>query len=225
MRRFYPALSEPVPAGGESPEADVAAGGPAVAVLAGGAAGEGYDAVDRDDDPAAGADPRDPGRRERSGELLSALLAARGVTARPLRVSALRAAPGLAGVEEFARTDELLDGLEHAVDPDGDGNPADRVAVVLVGVSAPYAGFRDAPEAEAVDGAVRLGTDVVASAGQEGRAAGAYGTLGSPGAAAAALAVAAQRGSGRPPAAELELGGTPLPGAAAAGAARRRTAS
>ena len=105
-------------------------------------------------------------------------------------MSALRPAPGLAGVEEFARTDELLDGLEHAVDPDGDGNPADRAAVALVGVSAPYAGFGDAPEAEAVDGAVRLGTEVVAPAGQEGRAAGAYGTLGSPGAAAAAVAVA-----------------------------------
>jgi hypothetical protein len=214
VRRFYPALSEPVPAAAVTQEPDVDPDGPVAGVLAGGGAGDGYDAVGRDMDPAPGQDPRDPRRSERSGELLAGLLAGQGVTARPLRVSALRSAPGLAGVEEFARTDELLDGLEHAVDPDGDGDPRDRLRVVLVGVSAPYAGFRDAPEAEAVDGAMRLGTDVVAPAGQEGRAAGPYGTLGSPGAAAAARSVAAESGNGRPPAADLELAGVALPGAA-----------
>jgi hypothetical protein len=216
LRRFYPALSEPVPAGAGA-AADEAPRGAVTAVLAGGGPGPGYDAVDRDADPAPRDDPRDAGRHERSGELLGALMKQRGVKTRTIRVSALRPATGLAGVEEFARTDELIDGLEHAVDPDGDGDPRDRLRVLLIGVSAPYAGFSDAPEARAVSGAARMGTEVFVPAGQEGRAAGTYGTVGSPGASASALSVAAENGDGRPPAADLELGGVVLPGAALLG--------
>jgi hypothetical protein len=218
VRRFYPALSEPVPSGRDRPVPAVPAEAPEVAVLAGGLAGRsGYDAVDRDADPSPGADPRDPARTERSGELLAGLLAGHGAAVRPVRISALRSAPGLPGSEEFARTDELLDGLEHAVDPNGDGDPADHVPVALIGVNAPYAGFHDAPEAQAVDGARRLGTLVIAPAGEEGRAAGPYGTLGSPAAAAAAVSVAALSGPAGPPGAELVVGGAPLPAVLLAG--------
>jgi len=178
-RRFFPAFSEPVPAG-EAPEG--AAVDAEVTVLAGGVSGaEGYDAVDDDDDPAPGVDPRDPDRREVGGEPLAAALEALGAEPRVIRVS------GLQDGEEFARTDTLLAGLERTVDPDGDGDTTDHDAVALIGVSAPYAGFADAPESVAVRGAEALGTLIVAPAGQDGAAEGAYGTIGSPGAAAIAV--------------------------------------
>lgn len=183
-RRFFPAFSQPVPAEAP-PAATPAPGAPEVAVLAGGVAGArpgGYDAVDRDRDPSPEADPREPGREEVGGAPLAAAVEGLGARARVIRVSAL------AEGEEHARTDTLLAGLERAVDPDGDGDTSDHLPVALVGVSAPYAGFADAPEAIAVRGAERLGTLVVAPAGHEGRAAGAYGTVGSPGAAAIAAA-------------------------------------
>ena len=183
-RRFFPAFSEPVPAEAP-PAATPAPDAPEVAVLAGGVSGSragGYDAVDGDRDPSPEPDPRDPGREEVGGAALAAAVEGLGARARVIRISAL------AEGEEHARTDTLLAGLERAVDPDGDGDTSDHAAVALVGVSAPYAGFADAPEAIAVRGAERLGTLVVAPAGHEGRAAGAYGTIGSPGAAAVAAA-------------------------------------
>ena len=86
-------------------------------------------------------------------------LEALGADVRVVRVAAL------ADGEEFARTDTLLAGLERTVDPDGDGDTSDHDGVALIGVSAPYAGFADAPEAVAVRGARRLGTTVVAPSG------------------------------------------------------------
>ena len=79
--------------------------------------------------------------------------------------------------------DTLLLGLERAVDPDGDGDTDDAVRVALVGVNAPYAGFGDSPEAQAARGAAKLGTLVVAPAGNEGPARPPNGVIGSPGAA------------------------------------------
>ena len=55
----------------------------------------------------------------------------------------------------FGRTDQLLAGLERAVDPDGDGATDDHVPIAVVGVNSPYAGFEDSPEARAVGGAMR----------------------------------------------------------------------
>jgi len=203
VRRFFPALSEPVPGrpcraapstrgkGAEPLEPCPSAPAPegaTVAVLAGGIAGaKGYDAVERDDRPEPGPDPRDPARSERSGELLGAIVAA---PVQAIRVSAIRLAEGV-GAEEFALTDELMTGLERTVDPDGDGDTEDRVPVALIGVSAPYAGFSRAPEAAAVRAAVRLGTFVAAPAGQEGAASGPLGTIGSPGGSPAAVTVGA----------------------------------
>ena len=92
----------------------------------------------------------------------------------PIRVSGSQLDPATAGSDEFAGSDQLIAGLERAVDPDGDG-AADELAVALVGVAAPFDGFEAAPEATAAAAAGGLGTLVVAPAGNDGAAAGVYG--------------------------------------------------
>lgn len=98
----------------------------------------------------------------------------------------------------FTTTDQLLAGLERAVDRDADGDSEDAAPVALTGVSAPYSGFARAPEAIAADGAAALGTLVVAPTGNGGESQGPFGTIGSPAAAGRALAVGALDGSGDP---------------------------
>jgi Subtilase family len=197
VRRLYPASAEPVPLPGPAPPAPDAAAGATVAVLDTGVdtavvplrgrSDPGYDAVDRDHDPAPGADPRDVRKRETSGTALAGVLAAGGARVVPIRVASLRTTEA-GSVEALGTTDELLAGLEHAVDPNRDGNTSDHVPVALIGVSAPYAGFARSPEARAIAAATGLGTLVVAPAGEEGTGAG---TIGSPGGAPAALTVGA----------------------------------
>jgi hypothetical protein len=207
-RRFFPSFSQPVPAPGPPTPAPT---GPKVTLLAGGVTGAepgGYDAFDGDDRPLPGTDLREPQRREVGGDPLAAALRALGATVRVVRVS------GLADGEEFARTDTLLAGLERTVDPDGDGDTSDHDGVALVGVSAPYAGFADAPEAVAVRAADRIGTVVVAPSGAEGKATGAYGTIGSPGASAGALAVAPLSSPALVARSTLRVGNTTVTGAA-----------
>ncbi len=219
-RRFFPAFSQPVPAQGPPTPAPT---GPRVTLLAGGVTGApagGYDAVDADRRPLAGTDLRDPQRREVGGDPLAAALRSLGATVRVIRVS------GLFEGEEYARTDTLLAGLEHAVDPDRDGDTSDHDGVALIGVSAPYAGFADAPEAVAARAAERIGTTVVAPAGDDGRAAGPYGTIGSPGAAAGVLAVAPLSSPAAVARTALRVGNTTVTGAAVlAGHAARRESS
>jgi hypothetical protein len=199
VRRLYPALGEPVPArpAGEAARTQRRWD---VAVLAGGverAPGieRGYDAVDRDRNPAPGSDPRRGSRTEVSGTALAALLSGAGARVTPIRIASLSADPDLPAPEELATSDTLLAGLEHAVDPDGDGATDDHVPVALVGVNAPYAGFGASAEAQAARGAAGLGTLVVAGVGQEGPAAPGSGTIGSPAAGADVLAVGALAGS------------------------------
>ena len=223
VRRFYPATAEParVP-GTPAPEAAAALGGVPVAVLDSGVDTEhpllagrldrGRDVVDGDGDPAAEEDPRG-GRRESSGTALAGVLAAAGERVLPIRVAGLQPAARGTGVEEVARSDQLLAGLERAVDPDGDGATDDRVTVALVGVNSPYAGFGDSPEAGAVRTAAALGTLVVAPAGNEGAANGPVGTVGSPGAAPAALTAGALAAAD-PARVDLRIGGEEAPGAA-----------
>lgn len=218
VRRFYPATSEPVVIGDARPAlpAAPAAERQPIAVLAGGVSSldPGYDAVERDRDPAPTDDPRHSGRSETSGDVLGRMVATLGEGVYPIRVAALRAAPG--GVEEFGMTDELLAGIEHAVDPDGDGDTADHLPVALIGVNSPYAGFAGAPEAEAIAGAAKLGTLFVAPAGNEGPAGGPLGTLGSPGA-SAGLTVGALTPRGAVGRAELRVGDVAVDGAALLG--------
>jgi hypothetical protein len=223
-RRFYPATSEPARIPGvKPPTAAAPLGGASVAVLDTGVdkrhpllanrLDRGYDAVDRDRDPAPAADPRG-GRRETSGTALAGILVAAGERVLPIRVAGLQPAAQGTGLEDVAVSDTLLAGLERAVDPNGDGATDDRVPIAVIGVNAPYAGFEDSPEAQAVTGAADLGTLVIAPAGGEGAAAGTSGTIGSPAAAPDALAVGALTAPSAVARIDLELSGVDARGAA-----------
>src|SRR5215207_9540566 len=217
VRRFYPASSEPARVPGlRVPAAAAPLGGASVAVLdtgvdpghplLSGRLDPGYDAVDRDDDPAPPSDPRG-GRRETSGTALAGVLVAAGERVLPIRVAGLQPATQGSGLEDVAISDQLLAGLERAVDPDGDGATDDHVPIAVVGVNSPYAAFERSPEARTLRAAAALGTLVVAPAGGEGAAAGPDGTVGSPASAPDALAVgalAAPEGVGH---VDLEVGG------------------
>jgi hypothetical protein len=232
VRRFYPALSEPLPPGAAAAEGEAPTGptGPAgapdargiVAVLAGGSDSRhpdlrgrlaaGFDVVDGDARPAPGPDPRDPDRSESSGTALAGAVVLAGARARPIRIAALRSGPD--GVDEHATTDSLIAGLERAVDPDRDGDTSDHDAAALVAVNAPYAGFSASPEATAVAAATSLGMPVVAPAGGEGSGRAGAGTVGSPAAAPDAVAVAARAAPEAIARLTLTAGDTEIEGAA-----------
>jgi hypothetical protein len=91
----------------------------------------------------------------------------------------------------YSRTDQLIAGLERAVDPNGDGDAHDAARVALVGVAEPYAAFADGPLARAAAGAMRLDTLVVAPAGNDGPAGPGFGSVAGPGGAPAVLTVGA----------------------------------
>lgn len=220
VRRFYGAAAGTATgtADGRGQGAGVkglaASGAPSVALLdsgvdrtAPGLAGRvvpGYDAVGGDHDP------RPAGARERHGtqvaEVLAQALGPRGGLILSVRVAGLQPDPATGGRIEVSTTDQLLAGLERAVDPNGDGDSSDAVPVALVAVNSPYAGFADSPEAVAAGGARALGTLVVAPAGNEGRGGGTLGTVGSPAAAPGVLAVGAVEGGGAPALPEVKLG-------------------
>ncbi len=145
--------------------------------------------------------PRTPTRLERHGTQLAGLLVgsqgpakiegvAPGATVLPIRVAGWqREAGGRWAV--FGRTDQLIAGLEHAVDPNLDGIALDAARVALVGVAEPFAAFEDSPSARAVAGALRLDTLVVAPGGNDGVAGPGYGSIAGPGGSRAALTVGA----------------------------------
>jgi len=113
-----------------------------------------------------------------------------GATVLPIRVGGWqRDSSGRFAV--FARTDEILAGLERAVDPDGNGDAHDAARIALIPLAEPFGAFEDAPLARAAAGAAALDTLVVAPAGNDGAAGPAFGSLSGPGGAPAALTVAA----------------------------------
>lgn len=156
-----------------------------------------------DDRPGAPAalDPQDPSRREHHGTELAGILVgaggpggihgvATGASLLPIRVAGWQ--PDLTGGwAVYSRTDQLIEGLERAVDPNVDGDAHDAARVALIGVAASYGAFADSPEARAIRGALQLDTLVVAPAGNDGPAGPGYGSVASPGGAPAALAVGA----------------------------------
>jgi Subtilase family/Peptidase inhibitor I9 len=164
----------------------------------------GIDVIDKNGTTNAATDPQNPGLIERHGTELAGLLVgsrgpgglrgvAPGATILPIRVAGWQ--PNLSGTDAvYARTDQLLAGIERAVDPNDDGDAHDAVRIALVGVDEPYAAFSDGPEARAVQGALALNTLVVAPAGNDGAAGPAYGSVGAPAAAPDALAVGATDG-------------------------------
>ena len=150
---------------------------------------------------AAVADPDEPSRLEGHGTEMAGLLVgaggpggiagvATGASLLPIRVAGWQL-DKTGGWAVYARTDQLVAGLERAVDPNLDGDAHDAARIALVGVAAPYAAFADSPEARAVSGALDLDTLVVAPAGNDGPAGPGYGSIASPGGAPDALTVGA----------------------------------
>lgn len=81
----------------------------------------------------------------------------------------------------------LIQGMEYAVDPDGDGDPSDKVNIINMSLGSSYGQPFDDDLAAAVDNASALGVLTVASAGNSGDKPYANGT---PAAAPTALSVA-----------------------------------
>jgi subtilisin family serine protease len=161
----------------------------------------GIDIVGGDADVSAAAKPDDPSQLERHGTEMAGLLVgsggpgalagvAPGATVVPIRVAGWQR-DASAGWSVYGRTDQILEGLERAVDPNGDGDAHDAVKVALVALSEPFAGFTDGPMARAVAGATRLNTLVVAAAGNDGPKGPGYGSISGPGGAPDALTVGA----------------------------------
>src|SRR5438105_3972681 len=146
-------------------------------------------------------DPADSSRVEEHGTEMAGLLvgaggpggisgAATGASVLPIRVAGWqRDLKGSWAV--YSRTDQLIAGLERAVDPNLDGDAHDAARIALIGVAASYAAFAASPEARAILGALDLDTLVVAPAGNDGPAGPGYGSIASPGGAPAALTVGA----------------------------------
>ena len=164
----------------------------------------GIDVLDRDGDTSARANPENRSQLEQHGTELAGILVGSGgpgglrgvapeATVLPIRVAGWQAdADGHELV--YGRSDQLIAGLDRAVDPNGDGDEHDAVRVALVGVTEPYAAFTDGPEAQAMQGALDLNTLVVTPAGNDGGAGPAFGSVAGPAGAPGALAVAATDG-------------------------------
>ncbi len=116
-----------------------------------------------------------------------------GATMIPIRVAGWQP-DGYGGEALYGRSDQLIAGLDRAVDPSGAGDVQSAARIALVGVAEPFDGFADSPEAQAVRGALSLGTLVVAPAGNDGVAGPWYGSIGGPGGSPAALTVGAVDG-------------------------------
>ena len=161
----------------------------------------GIDILDADGDPSAEQNPTEPGRPERHGTGLAGLVVgvrgpaglhgvAPGASLLPIRVAGWQPdADG--GVSVYGRTDQVLAGLEAAVDPNADGDAHDAARIALIGVVEPFASFADSPLARAGRGALALGTLVVVPGGNDGPAGPGYGSLAGPAGARGALGVAA----------------------------------
>jgi subtilisin family serine protease len=161
----------------------------------------GIDLVGGDPGALAAASPANPSELERHGTEMAGLLVggggpsglagvATGASVLPIRVAGWQ--PDAAGGwAVYARSDQLIAGLDRAVDPNDDGDASDAVRVALVPLAEPFAGFPDGPEARAVAGAAALDTLVVAPAGNDGAAGAGYGDVSGPGGAADALTVGA----------------------------------
>ncbi len=169
----------------------------------------GIDVVDPGSDASAEQNPTQPGRPERHGTELAGLVVgvrgpaglhgvAPGAALLPVRVAGWQPDSD-GGVSIYGRTDQVLAGLEAAVDPNGDGDAHDAARVALVGVVEPFASFPDAPLGRAAAGALRLDMLVVAPAGNDGPGGPGYGSVASPGGASSALGVAASDSRQRSP--------------------------
>ncbi len=127
-----------------------------------------------------------------------------GASLLPIRVAGWQP-DASGGVSIYGRTDQVLAGVELAVDPNEDGDAHDAARVALVGVVEPFAAFVDGPLALAAAGAATLDMLVVAPAGNDGPAGPTYGSIGGPGGAPAALTAGALDTRRRSPTAHVLL--------------------
>jgi subtilisin family serine protease len=156
-----------------------------------GRVGTGYDFVSGDGHAAPERSPDDAARLETHGTRMAglALRVAPAVRIVPFRILGWQRTED--GTAVAGRGDQLIAGLERAVDPNGDGATNDAVQVALAPVVEPFAAFTDSPEARAVTGASDLGTLVVAPSGNDGDAGLGFGSVAAPGSAPDALSVGA----------------------------------
>ena len=148
--------------------------------------------------------PTIPGRPERHATELAGIIAgtdgpdglhgiAPGASILPVRVGGWQPnAEG--GYSVYSRTDQILAGLEAAVDPNDDGDAHDASRIALIGMVEPYAGFADGPLPRGIAGAAELDMLTVVPAGNDGSAGPGYGSIAGPGGAEEAITVAAADG-------------------------------
>ncbi|MGH3129114.1 MAG: S8 family serine peptidase [Gaiellaceae bacterium] len=148
--------------------------------------------------------PTIPGRPERHGTELAGIIAgtegpdglhgiAPGASILPVRVGGWQP-NSEGGYSVYSRTDQLLAGLEAAVDPNGDGDVLDAARIALIGMVEPYAAFVDGPLPRGIAGAADLDLLTIVPAGNDGRAGPGYGSIAGPGGAVDALTVGAADG-------------------------------
>ena len=179
-------------------------------------AGDSYDAgsTSGGDTPAPDPDPREcnqPDAYAGRGTNTAGLAAGFGVAADGtpyhgpygpgVDLSTLRVAPGVAPEAQLyalkifgchGSTALLTQAIERAVDPNGDGNPADHLDVLIISVGTPF-GSDDDPDSIAVNNAVRAGMVVVVAAGDN---LATFYSVDSPASASLAIAVGATDASG-----------------------------
>jgi subtilisin family serine protease len=161
----------------------------------------GVDVIDPGSGGIAQPHPTIPGRPERHATELAGIISgddgpgglqgvAPGATIFPVRVAGWQP-DSEGGYTVYSRTDQIVAGLEVAVDPNGDGDTLDAARVALIGVAEPYASFAGGPLPDAIENATTLDVLVVTPAGNDGRAGPAYGSIAGPGGSPAALTVGA----------------------------------
>ena len=165
-----------------------------------GRVGSGFDVLDGG--AAARYDQRPGGDRlETHGTATAGIVAGLGrpggprgvapdVTVLPIRVAGWqRDAAGRWSIH--GRTDQIIAGLERAVDPDRNGDAHDAARVTLIPLSEPFSAFPDNALSRAVSGAVALDSLVVVPAGNDGPGGPGFGSIGGPGGAPDALTAGA----------------------------------
>ena len=164
----------------------------------------GLDVIDPGSGGVAQPHPTIPGRPERHGTELAGIVAgtegpgglhgiAPGAAILPVRVGGWQP-NSEGGYSVYSRTDQILAGLEAAVDPNDDGDVHDAARIALIGMVEPYAAFADGPLPRGIAGAADLDMLTVVPAGNDGSAGPGYGSIAGPGAAESAITVAAADG-------------------------------
>ncbi|HYI73860.1 MAG TPA: S8 family serine peptidase [Gaiellaceae bacterium] len=164
----------------------------------------GVDVIDPGSGGVAQPHPTIPGRPERHATELAGIVAgtqgpdglhgiAPGATILPIRVGGWQP-DSEGGYSVYSRTDQILAGLEAAVDPNDDGDVIDAARIALIGMVEPYASFADGPLPRAIAGAADLDVLTIVPAGNDGRAGPGYGSIAGPGGAVDAVTVGAADG-------------------------------